>query len=101
MTQIKDSKTKTKNFEQDFKILENILYNCVKYNGVVIGQANSLKKLRQDTINRGHLISTGCLLNIEEITWVLIPGGRLKNAGHLIESLRHVKRIKVSSLKNY
>ena len=76
-------------------------FKCVKYNGVVIGQANSLKKLRQDTINRGHLISTGCLLNIEEITWVLIPGGRLKNAGGLIESLRHVKRIKVSSLENY
>ena len=52
MTQIKDSKTKTKIFEQDFKILENILCNCVKYNGVVIGRANSLKKLRRDTINK-------------------------------------------------
>ena len=67
----------------------------MKYDGVVIRRANSLKKLRQDTINRGHL------LNIEEITWVLIPGGRLKNAGRLIGSLRHVKRIKVSSLENY
>ena len=48
--QIKDSKTKTKSFEQDFKILDNILCNCVKYNGVVTGRANSLKKLRRDTI---------------------------------------------------
>ena len=52
MRQIKDSKTKTKNFEQGFKILENILRNCMKYNGVVIGRGNSLKKLRRDTINK-------------------------------------------------
>ena len=96
MTQIKDSlKLKLKISSKTSKILENILCNCVKYNRVVIGQANSLKKLRRDTTNRGHL------LNIEEITWVLIPGGRLKNAGRLIGSLRHVKRIKVSSLENY
>ena len=37
---------------------------------------------------RGCLISAGRLLNIEEITWVLIRGGRLKNAGRLIGSLR-------------
>ena len=51
-TKIKGSKTKTQNFEQDFKILKNILCNCVKYSGAVIGWANSLKKLSRDIINK-------------------------------------------------
>ena len=51
-------------------------------------------QIRQSPIKRPPFIGwarnrRGRLLSIEEITWALIRGGRLKNAGPLIGSLRY------------
>ena len=43
---------------------------------------------------RGRLIGYGRLLNIYRFTWALIREGRLKEAGHLFESVRYKVTIK-------
>ena len=39
-------------------------------------------------------------MNIEEISWALIPGGSLKNAGRLIGPLRYL-RLQFSNFKQF